>query len=567
MVTHLLRTPVARAALILTLSALAGCATPPRGPVDINLVALNDFHGNLDSSKFTYTSVNDPARKVTVQAGGIDVLSGALKAWRKEDSQLIFVGNGDLVGASPAMSALWADEPSIVAMNMLGMTASSVGNHEFDQGKAELLRQQRGGCESSRADKACKYSPGFPGASYTYLAANVIDTQTGKSLLPSYKIETAHGVKVGLIGAVLKDVPSVVTAAGIAGLQFGDEADAINAVLPALRAQGVGVFVVLLHQGGETEEYVDQPDCSKLKGPVVDVVKRLNPAIQLVISGHSHQGYLCRVDGRLVTQAQMGGHMLTRIKLKVDTQKNAVLDASAQNVVMLPGMFEPDAKVAAYLAAVKQRSAAELSRPVAKIAVPLVGRSTKGSGASALGDLVADSTLFGARAAGAQIGLMNNGGIRKDLEAGADLMTNVGQNQAVVPFGNTLVVVSLSGAQIRTLLEQQWPGSEAEDGNLLQVSEGFTYRWDSTQPQGQRVLPGSIMLDGVALQDEQQYRVAANSFLAGGGDRFTVLANGTRRLDTGVRDIDAFSDYLISRARAGKPAGSTTAAGRIVRVK
>ena len=161
---------------------------------------------------------------------------------------------------------------------------------------------------------------------------------------------------------------------------------------------------------------------------------------------------------------------------------------------------------------------------------------------------------------------MNNGGIRKDLEAGADLMTNVGQNQAVVPFGNTLIVVSLSGAQIRTLLEQQWPDEQAEDGNLLQVSEGFSYRWDATRPQGQRVLPGSIMLDGVALKDEQQYRVAANSFLAGGGDRFTVLANGTRRLDTGVRDIDAFSDYLIDRARAGKPAGSTAAAGRIVRV-
>ena len=354
---HFLRTPVAAAALILILSGCSNLAPAPSGPIEVNLVALNDFHGNLDRSKFTYTSAADTERK-TVQAGGIDTLSGALTAWRREDAQLIFVGNGDLVGASPAMSALWADEPSIVAMNMLGMRASSVGNHEFDQGKAELLRQQRGGCESSRADKACKFTPDFKGASYTYMAANVIDTQTGKSLLPAYRIEEAHGVKVGLIGAVLKDTPSVVTAAGIAGLQFGDEADAINATLPQLRAQGVGVFVVLLHQGGETKEAVDQPDCSHLKGEVVDVVKRLDPAIQLVISGHSHQGYLCRVDGRLVTQAQMGGHMLTRIKLKVDPVKNALIDASAQNVVMLPGMYEPDPAVAAYLASVKQRSAA-----------------------------------------------------------------------------------------------------------------------------------------------------------------------------------------------------------------
>lgn len=563
-----LLTPLAAAAAMTVL--LAGCstpiATPMATPVDINLVALNDFHGNLDRSKFTYTSVNDPASK-TVDAGGIDTLSGALAAWRREDAQLIFVGNGDLIGASPAMSSLWADEPSIVAMNMLGMKASSVGNHEFDQGKAELLRQQRGGCVSARADKACKFAPDFAGARYQYLAANVIDTQTGKPLVPAYHIEEAHGVKVGLIGAVLQDTPSVVTAAGIAGLKFGDEADAINATLPALRAQGVGVFVVLLHQGGETEEAVDQADCSKLKGPVVDIAKRLDPAIQVVISGHSHKGYLCRVDGRLVTQAEMGGHMLTRIKLKVDPVKNTVLGTDAQNIVMLPGAYTPDPAVAAYLASVKERSVQALSRPVAAIAVPNVGRETKGSGESALGDVVADSTLFGARSAGAQIGLMNNGGIRKDLEAGADLMTNVGQNQAVVPFGNTLVIVSLSGAQIRALLEQQWPDAEADDGNLLQVSEGFSYRWDSTRPQGQRVLPGSIMLNGVALDDNQQYRVAANSFLAGGGDRFSVLANGTRRLDTGVRDIDAFSDYLIDRARSGKPAGSTTAAGRIVRVK
>jgi len=567
---HFLRTPVASAALILALSACSNLAPVPlaarSGPIEVNLVALNDFHGNLDRSKFTYTSVGDSASK-TVDAGGIDTLSGALSAWRREDAQLIFVGNGDLIGASPAMSSLWADEPSIVAMNMLGMKASSVGNHEFDQGKVELLRQQRGGCESARADKACKFAPDFSGARYQYLSANVIDTQTGKPLLPAYQIEEAHGVKVGLIGAVLQDTAAVVTAAGIVGLKFGDEADAINATLPALRAQGVGVFVVLLHQGGETEEAVDQADCSKLKGPVVDIAKRLDPAIQVVISGHSHKGYLCRVDGRLVTQAEMGGHMLTRIKLKVDPVKNVVLSTEAQNVVMLPGTYAPDPVVAAYLATVKERSLQALSRPVAAITVPVVGRETKGSGESPLGDMVADSTLFGTRAAGAQIGLMNNGGIRKDLEAGADLMTNVGQNQAVLPFGNTLTIVSLSGAQIRALLEQQWLDADAEDGNLLQVSEGFSYRWDSTRPQGQRVLPGSIMLNGVPLDDNQQYRVAANNFLAGGGDRFSVLADGTRRLDTGVRDIDAFSDYLIDRARSGKPAGSTTAAGRIVRVK
>jgi 5'-nucleotidase len=561
-----------RLGLLAAALALAGCTTPPPATVnpaptvDINLVALNDFHGNLEASRYKYKSYPD-LQEHTVVAGGADVVAGALQAWRKEDSELVLVGAGDLIGASPAMSSMWADEPTIGAMNLLGLRVTSVGNHEFDQGRFELLRQQNGGCDSPRPDKACKYTPTYDGAKFSYLAANVIDSKTGKPFMPAYRIEQAHGVKIGFIGAVLEGTASVALASGIAGLQFGDEADAINRVLPELRAQGVGVFVVLIHQGGHTDSAPQQPDCSDLKGDIVDVVKRLDPAIRLVVSGHSHTGYLCRVDGRLVTQADMGGHLMSRIKLKVDPVTNTVREVSASNVLITADAFPADPAMSAYLQAVRARSTAQLTLPVARLAVQTVSKTVEDNGESPLGDVVADSTLYGARAEGAQIGFMNNGGMRKDLDAGSDLVTNQGQARAVLPFGNSLVVMDLTGDQIRALLEQQWQDEEAEERGLLQVSTGFSYRWNGKRQPGHRVVPGSIRLNGVRLAPAKTYRVSMNNFLAEGGDKFSMFAEGIRRKPTGVRDIDAFIAYLAQRQKEGKPAGAVASAGRIVRVK
>jgi len=234
------------------LAALAGCTLPwrqaPASPeVTLQLVTLNDFHGNIEASKYVLDSYYGLGER-TIMAGGIDTLGAALQAWRKQDPELLLVGAGDLIGASPAISSMWADEPTIGAMNLLGLRATSVGNHEFDQGRIELLRQQKGGCVSPRADKACKFEGTYQGAQFQYLAANVIDMVTRKPVLPAYKIETAHGVKVGFIGTVLREAAESALASGIAGLEFVDEADAINRQLPELRKQGVGVFVVLLHQ-------------------------------------------------------------------------------------------------------------------------------------------------------------------------------------------------------------------------------------------------------------------------------------------------------------------------------
>jgi len=527
-------------ALALTLAGCASAPATPRGPVELNLVSINDFHGNLEASKYVLKTDGSEG-KDTIQAGGIDVLGGALAAFRKEDKDLLFVGAGDMVGASPALSSMWADEPSLVAMTRMGLVASALGNHEFDQGKKELLRQQNGGCDSPRPDKACQLSKEFKGAGFSYLATNVVDQASGKNLVPGWRIVDVKGVKVGLIGAVLQDVPSVAVASAIKGLSFLDEADSINKVIPQMRARGAQVFVVLIHEGGHTGEAFDKVNCDGLEGPIVGIVKRLDPAIRLVLTGHSHKGYLCKVDGRVVTQADAMGHLLSRIRMTVDPVSGKVEDIQVRNVVMAPGAFAPDPQLGAYLQDVRARSQAALARPVAHIG-GAVARKENEDGESALGNLIADAALAATRKQGAQVGFMNPGGIRKDLEVGEGGVVSFGQAQAVLPFGNTLVLQDLSGARLREVLEQQWK-REGARGYMLQVS-GLSYQWDSTRPPGQRVVPGSVKVDGKPLADGQTYRVVANNFLADGGDNFPALGGGTARVDTGMRDLDALIALL-----------------------
>ena len=521
---------------------MAGCVTLAPAPIDINLVALNDFHGHLEASKFVYTSARG-GKETTITAGGIDNLAAALQAFRKEDKDLLLVGAGDLVGASPAMSSMWADEPSIVAMNMLGMRLSSVGNHEFDQSRAELLRKQHGGCQSPLPAKACKLAPDFRGAKFTYLGANVFDSITGQPLLPAYYIEQVKGVKIAFIGAVLQDIASVVLASGIAGLAFTDEADAINKAVTDSRAQGASAFVVLIHEGGSTPEPFDQPDCSQLKGPIVGIARRLDPAVRLVISGHTHKGFQCKVDGRTITQAQMGGHVLSRIRMSIDPSTGSVRDIVVRNVPVRQGEYPADPAVGAYLAAVKAGSKAALARPVARVAVRSTVRKMNESGESPLGDLVADAVLEATRSQGARIGFMNVTGMRSDFDVSDNLVATFGHAQAVLPFANTLVLMEMTGAQVRGLLEQQWLRADSDgDRAMLQVSRGLSYRWNEALPKGRRVV--SITLDGVPLDDAKTYRVVANNFLAEGGDGFPMFTKAANKTDTNIVDLDAFIAWV-----------------------
>jgi 5'-nucleotidase len=556
------RTLVSSAALALLLAGCAAPASHPTAPVEINLVALNDFHGNLEPTRYTYTP---PGAKepVTIQAGGIDLIGGAMQAFRQEDKDTLLVAAGDLIGASPALSGLFADEPTLAAMDRIGLRASSLGNHEFDPGKKELLRQQHGGCDSPRPDKACRYDQGFKGARYTYLAANVTDTETGKTLVPAWRVVDVKGVKVGLVGAVLKGVPSVVTSSGVRGLAFGDEADAINAQLPAMRAAGATVFIVLIHEGGHTGEPFDKVYCDGLEGPIVGIVKRLDPSIRLVISGHSHKGYLCKVDGRVVTQGDAYGHLLSRIKMKVDPVSGKVEDIDVRNVVMAPGAFTPDPQLGAWLKDVRARSQAVLDKEVARIAAPLVTRKQDDAGQSVLGGVVADAALAATRREGAQIGFVNPGGMRNDLQSGSGGAVTFGQAQAVSPFNNTLVVMDLTGAQLRTLLEQQW--DRKEGSTTLGASRNLAYQWDSTRPKGSRIVPGSLKIDGKAVEDKATYRIVANNFLAEGGDGFPMFAQGANRKDTGIADLDSLIAFLKQHPETGAASAAAQAPIRKLR--
>jgi len=552
----------ARVLPILMSLALAGCATQQAAePVDITLVSMNDFHGNLEPSRYVPTNP-DGSKAEPIRAGGVEAVAAALQAWRKQDKDLLFVSTGDLVGASPAMSSLWADEPTIEAMNMLDLRASAVGNHEFDAGRKELLRQQNGGCDSPRPTKACQMSKNYGGAKFTYLAANVLDSVSGKPFIPAFRIVETRGVKVGLVGVVLQDTRSVVMASGIAGLSFGDEAEAINRAIPQMRAQGADVVVALVHQGGSTKDHPMQPGCTNLQGPIVDIVKKLDPSIRLVLTGHTHQSYLCQVDGRTVTQAASYGHILTRVNMKVQKGLGAVGAIKVENVLMKQGDYPVDQKIAAFVADVKENSRAALNRPIARLASAQVLRKQNEAGEAPLGNLIADAVLTATRNLGARIGFMNEGGIRKDLEAGEGNVVAFGQAQAVLPFGNTMVVMDLTGAQIRRILENQWKEGST-NGSMLQISNGFSYRWDETKPVGNRVV--SMTLDGRPLEDAKTYRIVANNFLAEGGDNFPDFAKGSNRLETGLMDLDAFTEYL--RANEGQGASLAPSAPRIIKVQ
>jgi 5'-nucleotidase len=527
--------------------------------VTISLLAINDLHGNLEANAFRMLNPADRSTTTTVQAGGIETLASIVKDARARHPNTIVVGAGDLIGASPLISSLLADEPTIDALNGIGLAVSALGNHEFDKGYKELLRLQRGGCaEAFDPAKACRYGV-YTGATFQYVAANVLHRDTGALLFPAYVVSTIGGVDVAFVGAVVKDTPTIVVPSGVAGLAFADEADAINAFIPELRARGIETIIVLIHQGGSATDPFDVVDCATLSGPIVDIVKRLDPAIDLVVSGHTHQGYQCRVDGRLVTQGDAFGHLVTQLDLTIDTRTKDVVTVTSRNIVVDPNAFAKDAAMSAILTKARRLTAPIATQPVASLAVEHISRDATPAGESALGDVIADAQLWATTAptaGGAQIALMNPGGIRADLPPSGPNPSHTvsyGDIFTVQPFGNSLVVMTLTGAQLKAVLEQQFDNPAPGRQRILQISAGFTYTYNLKKAAGERVI--DMQLHGKAVDPAAPYRIVVNSFLAEGGDRFTMLRNGTNRLG-GALDLEAFQGYLRTLEQAGTPVGS-----------
>jgi 5'-nucleotidase len=552
------------AAALSALTASAAAEDPPKPPVikdgtdvEVQLLALNDFHGNLQPPS------GSSGRVGTVNAGGAEYLATHVRDLEATNANTLVVSAGDLIGASPLLSALFHDEPTIEAMNLIGLDLNAVGNHEFDEGTTELLRMQEGGCHPV---DGCQDGDGFTGADFEFLAANVVNHETGETLFPPYAIRNFNGAKVAFIGMTLEGTPTIVSPAGVAGFDFLDEADTVNALIPELRAQDVEAIVVLLHEGGSPTA-LDINGCAGVTGPIVDIAERLDDEVDLVISGHTHQPYNCVFSGIPVTSAFSFGRLLTDIDMRVSRATKDVTSIAINNRIVTRDV-QPFAPITDLIARYNALAAPIANRVVGHITSDIT-RANDESLEQSMGNVIADAQLFATAPGGfgdAVTAFMNPGGVRAELvyassPAGeGDGVVTYGEMFTVQPFGNSLVTMILTGAQIDRMLEEQFCGINAPVNagffRVLLPAAGFHYTWSQSAAGAANcdaataVDPGSITLNGVPVDPAASYRVTVNSFLADGGDGFAVLKQGTNRLG-GAVDTDAFEAYLASKEPVG----------------
>lgn len=516
---------------------LAACSAPAAAPksatpVEVQLVAFNDFHGNLEAPAGGWKTEDG-----RIPAGGAARFASHVAKIRAENENTVVVSAGDLIGASPLVSALFHDEPTIEAMNAIGLDINGVGNHEFDEGAAELRRIKSGGCHPK---DGCAAGHDYAGAKFSFLAANAVDTKTNETVFPAYEVREFDGVKIAFIGLTLEGTRNVVPPV-IPEIRFDDEADTVNRLVKKLGADGVKAYVVLLHEGGFTP---GNGDCGGISGPVVDVVKRFHADIDVVVSGHTHQAYICNVEGKVVTSAGSFGRMLTDLDITLDPSTGDVSDVKAKNLIVTHDLPE-ETQVASIVADYVKLAAPKAKRVVGQLATPLP-RGPDETGQSALGQVIADSQLDATReSAGAQIAFMNIGGVRVSLEDAGPLTYE--DLFSVQPFGNTLTTVSLSGAQLVEALEAQW---SRDDGRprFLQGSAGFAYSWNPDAPAGRRVPAEWVMFEGKPLDMKKTYRVTINSYMSNLG----VWKEGTDRTP-GELDLLAFERYLAKNSPLSAP--------------
>lgn len=492
-----------------------------------------------------------------------------------------------MVGASPLLSGLFHDEPTIEALNKIDLDVTSVGNHEFDEGAVELARLQNGGCHPV---EGC-YEKGkkFKGADFPYLAANVTSEKTGKPILKPYTVWKKNGVKIGFIGVTLEGTPNIVTANGVKGLKFHDEVETINKYAKELDRQGVKSIVALIHEGGAPASASYNYDCDSpgagdgISGPITDIAKGITPKVDALVTGHTHQAYVCTIpdpagNPRLVTSAASFGRLYTDTTLTYDRRTGDIVrtavKGSSKKGSKHHGSTPSNPVSANHLVSRDQKPAKDMTDLIARwntLAAPISNRpqgyisaDINGRGSTApekpLGDLIADAQLEGLAPAdkgGAVVAFMNPGGIRADLVYKAsgsegDGVVTYGESFTVQPFTNMMNVVDLTGAQLVSALQQQVSGSNEASPKILQVSKGLTYTLDMTKSGAARVVTDTIKLNGEAIDPGKTYRVAMNEFLAGGGDGFAALGEGTNKL-VGASDLDLFNAYLAAHSTASAP--------------
>ncbi|MFC9671958.1 bifunctional metallophosphatase/5'-nucleotidase [Streptomyces sp. NPDC056949] len=539
--------------------------------VDVQLLSFNDFHGNLEppagsSGQVTENLPDGTTRKV--DAGGVEYLATSLRTARKSHPYSVTAAAGDLIGASPLLSGLFHDEPTVEAMNKLDLDVTSVGNHEFDEGATELARMQNGGCHPK--DGCFEDGKKFRGADYPYLAANVTDEKTGKPILAPYWVWKHNGVKIGFIGVTLEGTPDIVSTDGVKGLKFHDEIETVNKYAKILDRQGVKSIVTLIHEGGVPASGSYNYDCDSpsggagISGPIVDIAKGISPKVDALVTGHTHNAYVCTIPDpsgkpRMVTSASSYGKLYTDTTLTYDRRTKDIVRTSVKSANHVVSRTQPKAAdMTALIGRWNKLAAPVAGQPVGYISADIPGRGAA-SPEEPLGDLIADAQLAHGKTLDPKtsLALMNPGGVRSDLVYKAsgsegDGVVTYGEGFTVQPFSNTVNLADLTGAQVITALQQQVSGSNEASPKILQPSAGLTYTLDMTKTGAARVVVDSIRLNGTAIDPAATYRVAMNSFLAGGGDGFAALGQGKNPL-VGSDDLKAFNDYLTANSSAASP--------------
>lgn len=511
-----MRTAARLTAILLLLATVTLAPTPAAGgpaPLSLQILAINDLHGAVDTGRLVS---NRPV-------GGAAYLAAHLQQRRLTNPNTLVVGVGDQVGGSPPISGLLQDEPTVRALDAMGMVLNAPGNHELDEGVEEFFRLTRGGCHPVTG---C-----FEGARFKQISANILDAATGEPILPPYYLEYVRGVPVAFIGATHSGVPRSVVAGAVEGLAFPEPAAEVNRYVAQLKAQGVRTFVVLIHEGGFLDRQTRQ-----LTGPITATVEALDPEVDVVISSHTHVGYAVQYAGKLVTQGFANGTAFVDVDLVLDPISGDVESSTAEVVTTFNEGVTPDPVVAQVVAEAEAQVAPRIGR-VVNVAGRTISRAVNAAGESAIGNLIADAFRW---STGAQIGLMNSGGLREDIRAGE---VTWGELFAVQPFGNQLVMLTLSGDQLYALFNEQWvvqsDGSERYRPN--QVS-GLRVVWDPSRPRGDRIVILTLD-DGRSVERAERYTLAVNSFMAGGGEGYTTLLQGEGQQVVGG-DLDALVAYV-----------------------
>jgi 5'-nucleotidase len=565
------------------------------GPKDVavQLLAMNDFHGRIsnttgrDSQLLTAPGAdgvygsNDDVK--TLVGGSANVATTVKSLQTSFDGSTqgphtsLFVGAGDLISASPFESSVFKDEPTIEVLNAMGLDVSGVGNHEFDRGTAELRRISAAtdgtytddvtACEDVQAevDGCFTDSTGqpFAGTDFPYLAANVISKKTGQPMLPPYQLfDVGGGQQIALVGVVTDTTPTIVSPGGIADVQFIDEADAVNHWTHELKKQGIRSIGVLLHEGGEaglamppTPAY---DGCTELTGPIVDLNERMDKQVDFIVSAHTHQAYNCLLpvrgsQPRLVTQAGYYGRLVTDIRLTIDTRTGDVdrsATYAARNVPVTRTAPDPTVQsIVDYWNGRASEAGDEL------VGVVNGDMNRVPGDESSLGTFAANAQLAAVQQeqfGNPVVAFMNPGGLRANL-AGGDVTYR--ELFDVQPFGNTVNTTTLTGAQIKQVLEQQFGNGSRTATFILSTSDGFSYQYDPSRAAGDRVFACSITIGKTIVDPLASYRVAGNSFLLGGGDSFDAFKLGTNPT-TGPVDVDTAVSYLAANTPLTPPAGN-----------